>query len=191
MLALAREEAGRLHHPYVGTEYVLLGLLGEGEGVAATMLENLAAPLDDVREKIESMVKPGTSAPPGPNLPYTSRAKKVLELAMKEASSWPGKLRWSPPIISCLRCSRRVLMWRTPSLHRALQRTACAPRRNASSGDTRATSQAARSAPRGSMRLARVAGIKTATRAIANNSTGTPTNTSGSRASMPYSIVFI
>src|SRR3954447_14360585 len=84
-LAYAREEAARLDHDYVGTEHELLGLLREGEGVASVMLENLNAPLDDVRSRIESVIKRGKSGPTGPDLPYTSRAKKVLELAMSEA----------------------------------------------------------------------------------------------------------
>jgi ATP-dependent Clp protease ATP-binding subunit ClpC len=83
---MAREEAARLHHEYVGTEHILLGLIREGEGVAAAVLTNLNVDLDDIQQKIEETVKKGkaTSAP-GPDLPYTSRAKKVLELAMTEA----------------------------------------------------------------------------------------------------------
>jgi hypothetical protein len=86
VLAMAREEAARLHHEYVGTEHVLLALVGEGEGVAATALQNLGADLDDIREVVEEMVKKGQGTGwTGPDLPYTSRAKKVLELAMAEA----------------------------------------------------------------------------------------------------------
>lgn len=85
VLAIAREEAGRLRHEYVGTEHLLLGLLSEGQGVAATVLQNLNAELDAIRLKIETTVKWGRSAATGPDLPYTSRAKKVLELAMQEA----------------------------------------------------------------------------------------------------------
>jgi ATP-dependent Clp protease ATP-binding subunit ClpC len=86
VLQMAREEAARLHHEYVGTEHILLGLIREGEGVAAAVLTNLNVDLDDIQQKIEETVKKGkaTSAP-GPDLPYTSRAKKVLELAMTEA----------------------------------------------------------------------------------------------------------
>src|SRR5712672_2465853 len=86
VLAMAREEAARLHHEYVGTEHILLGLIREGEGVAAAVLQNLSVDLDEIQQKIEDTVKKGkAAAATGPDLPYTSRAKKVLELAMAEA----------------------------------------------------------------------------------------------------------
>src|ERR1700730_14825589 len=86
VLAMAREEAARLHHEYVCTEHILLGLIREGEGVAATVLQNLSVELDEIQQKIEETVKKGKAAQTtGPDLPYTSRAKKVLELAMSEA----------------------------------------------------------------------------------------------------------
>ncbi|MBA3889197.1 MAG: ATP-dependent Clp protease ATP-binding subunit [Gemmatimonadaceae bacterium] len=86
VLAMAREEAARLHHEYVGTEHILLGLIREGEGVAATVLQNLNVELEEIQQKIEETVKKGKAASAtGPDLPYTSRAKKVLELAMSEA----------------------------------------------------------------------------------------------------------
>jgi ATP-dependent Clp protease ATP-binding subunit ClpC len=86
VLAMAREEAARLHHEYVGTEHILLGLIREGEGVAAQVLQNLSVELDDIQQKIEETVKKGKAGQTtGPDLPYTSRAKKVLELAMAEA----------------------------------------------------------------------------------------------------------
>jgi len=85
ILAMAREEAARLHHEYVGTEHILLGLIREGEGVAATVLQNLNVELDEIQQKIEETVKKGKAAQTGRDLPYTSRAKKVLELAMTEA----------------------------------------------------------------------------------------------------------
>ena len=86
VLQMAREESARLHHEYVGTEHILLGLIREGEGVAAAVLTNLNVDLDDIQQKIEETVKKGkAAAAPGPDLPYTSRAKKVLELAMTEA----------------------------------------------------------------------------------------------------------
>ncbi len=86
VLAMAREEAARLHHEYVGTEHILLGLIREGEGVAAAVLQNLSVDLDEITLKIEETVKKGKAAQAtGPDLPYTSRAKKVLELAMAEA----------------------------------------------------------------------------------------------------------
>jgi len=87
VLALAREESVRFHHEYVGTEHILLGLIREGGGIAATVLQNLSVELDDIQQKIEGIVKKGASnVTGGPELPYTSRAKKVLELAMSEAA---------------------------------------------------------------------------------------------------------
>jgi ATP-dependent Clp protease ATP-binding subunit ClpC len=86
VLQMAREEAARLHHEYVGTEHILLGLIREGEGVAAAVLQNLNVDLEEIQQKIEETVKRGkAAAATGPDLPYTSRAKKVLELAMTEA----------------------------------------------------------------------------------------------------------
>ncbi|HVO34170.1 MAG TPA: Clp protease N-terminal domain-containing protein, partial [Gemmatimonadales bacterium] len=86
VLQMAREEAARLHHEYVGTEHILLGLIREGEGVAAAVLANLQVDLEEIQQKIEDTVKKGkAAAAAGPDLPYTSRAKKVLELAMSEA----------------------------------------------------------------------------------------------------------
>src|SRR3954464_10223297 len=86
VLQMAREEAARLHHEYVGTEHILLGHIREGEGVAAAVLTNLNVDLEDIQQKIEETVKKGkAAAAAGPDLPYTSRAKKVLELAMTEA----------------------------------------------------------------------------------------------------------
>ncbi|HEX3927585.1 MAG TPA: ATP-dependent Clp protease ATP-binding subunit [Gemmatimonadales bacterium] len=86
VLQMAREEAARLHHEYVGTEHILLGLIREGEGVAAAVLTNLGVELEEIQQKIEETVKKGkAAAAAGPELPYTSRAKKVLELAMMEA----------------------------------------------------------------------------------------------------------
>lgn len=86
VLAMAREEAEKLHHEYVGTEHLLLGLLREGEGVGATVLTNIDADLTRMRDQLLSTVRAGRAGgTAGPDLPYTSRAKKVLELAMSEA----------------------------------------------------------------------------------------------------------
>src|SRR2546426_124953 len=86
VLQMALEEAARLHHEYVGTEHILLGLIREGVGVAAAVLTNLNVDLEEIQQKIEETVKKGkAAAAAGPDLPYTSRAKKVLELAMSEA----------------------------------------------------------------------------------------------------------
>jgi len=85
VLQMAREEAARLHHEYVGTEHILLGLIREGMGVAAAVLTNLNVDLEEIQQKIEETVKKGRAAMvAGPDLPYTSRAKKVLEFAMSE-----------------------------------------------------------------------------------------------------------
>jgi ATP-dependent Clp protease ATP-binding subunit ClpC len=86
VLAMAREESARLHHEYVGTEHILLGLIREGEGVAVSVLQRLNVDLAGLRESVEKAVKPGrTGSYIGPDLPYTSRAKQVLELCMKHA----------------------------------------------------------------------------------------------------------
>ncbi len=85
VLAMARDEAIRLQHDYVGTEHVLLGLIREGEGVAAAVLTNLNADLDQIHEQIEESVRPGKATIALGELPYTTRAKKVLEFAMTEA----------------------------------------------------------------------------------------------------------
>lgn len=85
VLAMAREEAIRLQHDYVGTEHILLGLIREGEGVAAAVLSNLAVDLEQVHERVEESVRKGKATIALGELPYTSRAKKVLEFAMAEA----------------------------------------------------------------------------------------------------------
>ncbi len=85
VLAMAREEAVRLQHDYVGTEHILLGLIREGDGVAAEVLRSLAADLDDLLRLVEENIRPGKSTAAIGELPYTTRAKKVLEYAMAEA----------------------------------------------------------------------------------------------------------
>lgn len=86
VLSKAREEAARLHHEYVGTEHMLLGLLRRDEGVAITALRDLGIDLDRMRTNVEEVIRAGSAAAhTGPDLPYTSRAKYVLELAMKSA----------------------------------------------------------------------------------------------------------
>lgn len=85
-LARAREEASRLHHEYVGTEHLLLAIGHESEGISAAVLQNLGADRSAIIAKIQQTVKAGSERrQTGPDLPYTSRAKKVLELAMSEA----------------------------------------------------------------------------------------------------------
>jgi ATP-dependent Clp protease ATP-binding subunit ClpC len=82
---MAREEAVRLQHDYVGTEHILLGLIREGEGVAAAVLMNLNVDLDQIQERTEEQVRKGKAGATMGELPYTSRAKKVLEFAVAEA----------------------------------------------------------------------------------------------------------
>jgi len=85
VLVMAREEAMRLRHEYVGTEHLLLGLLREGEGSAIPILAHLDVEPAAVRKSLEAAAPPGGGTrPTSPDLPYTSRAKKVLELAMQE-----------------------------------------------------------------------------------------------------------
>jgi ATP-dependent Clp protease ATP-binding subunit ClpC len=81
---LAQEEARMLNHNYIGTEHILLGLIHEGEGVAAKSLESLEIRLEQVRAQVEEIIGPGQQAPSG-HIPFTPRAKKVLELSLREA----------------------------------------------------------------------------------------------------------
>jgi hypothetical protein len=81
---LAQDEARMLNHDWTGTGHLLLGLTGEGGGVAARALESLGISLDTVRQQVEEIIGQGEQAPPG-HVPFTPRAKKVLELAFREA----------------------------------------------------------------------------------------------------------
>ena len=81
---LAQEEARLLNHSYIGTEHILLGLIHEGEGVAAKALESLGISLEAVRSQVEEIIGQGGSSPSG-HIPFTPRAKKVLELSLREA----------------------------------------------------------------------------------------------------------
>ena len=83
-LTLAQEEAQRLNHNYIGTEHILLGLIHEGEGVAAKALESMGISLESVRQQVEEIIGQGQQAPSG-HIPFTPRAKKVLELSLREA----------------------------------------------------------------------------------------------------------
>jgi ATP-dependent Clp protease ATP-binding subunit ClpC len=85
VFALARDSAARLNHEYVGTEHLLLGLIREGDGVANAVLDNLKMDAGVIRQKIEDIVLPGKAPAGYHDLPYTSRAKKSIELAMAEA----------------------------------------------------------------------------------------------------------
>jgi ATP-dependent Clp protease ATP-binding subunit ClpA len=84
VVALAQEEARMLNHDYIGTEHILLGLIHEGDGVAARSLESLGISLDAVRQQVQEIIGRGQQAPSG-HIPFTPRAKKVLELSLREA----------------------------------------------------------------------------------------------------------
>jgi ATP-dependent Clp protease ATP-binding subunit ClpC len=84
VVVLAQEEARLLNHNYIGTEHLLLGLIHEGEGLAAKALESLGVSLEQVRSQVEEMIGVGTATPQG-HIPFTPRAKKVLELSLREA----------------------------------------------------------------------------------------------------------
>ncbi len=84
VVVLAQEEARMLNHNYIGTEHILLGLIHEGEGVAAKALESLNISLEAVRSQVEEIIGQGQAAPTG-HIPFTPRAKKVLELSLREA----------------------------------------------------------------------------------------------------------
>ena len=84
VVVLAQEEARSLNHNYIGTEHILLGLLNEGEGIAAKAMESLGIGLDSVRDEVVKIIGQGQQAPTG-HIPFTPRAKKVLELSLREA----------------------------------------------------------------------------------------------------------
>ena len=84
VVMLAQQEARMLNHNYIGTEHILLGLIHEGEGVAAKALESLGISLDAVRQQVEEIIGQGQQAPSG-HIPFTPRAKMVLELSLREA----------------------------------------------------------------------------------------------------------
>jgi ATP-dependent Clp protease ATP-binding subunit ClpC len=84
VVVLAQEEARMLNHNYIGTEHILLGLIHEGEGVAAKALESLGISLEGVRQQVEEIIGQGQQAP-SRHIPFTPRAKKVLELSLREA----------------------------------------------------------------------------------------------------------
>ncbi len=83
VVVLAQEEARMLNHNYIGTEHLLLGLMHEGEGVAAKALESLGISLEAVRQQVGEIIGQGQQAPSG-HIPFTPRAKKVLELSLRE-----------------------------------------------------------------------------------------------------------
>src|SRR6202162_112371 len=84
VVVLAQEEARMLNHNYIGTEHILLGLIHEGEGVAAKALESLGISLDAVRSQVEEIIGQGQASPTH-HIPFSPRAKKVMELSLREA----------------------------------------------------------------------------------------------------------
>jgi len=84
VVVLAQEEARMLDHDYIGTEHILLGLIREGDGYAARSLESLGISLDAVRQQVQEIIGRGQQAPSG-HIPFTPRAKKVLELSLRES----------------------------------------------------------------------------------------------------------
>jgi ATP-dependent Clp protease ATP-binding subunit ClpC len=87
VIILAKEEARRFNHDYIGTEHILLGLIREGEGVAAAVLQKIGVSLENIRLEIEKLVQPGPTTQIIGDIPFTPRAKKALELAAEEARS--------------------------------------------------------------------------------------------------------
>ncbi len=85
VIILAKEEAKRFNHDYIGTEHILLGLIKEGEGVAAAVLQNLGLSLETIRLEVEKLVQPGPPTVVSGDIPFTPKAKKVIELATDEA----------------------------------------------------------------------------------------------------------
>jgi ATP-dependent Clp protease ATP-binding subunit ClpC len=84
VVVLAQEEARMLNHSFIGTEHILIALIDEGDGVGAKALESLGISLDTVRQQVEEIIGQGQQAPSG-HIPFTPRAKKVLQLSLREA----------------------------------------------------------------------------------------------------------
>lgn len=84
-LARTRDEAARMHYEYIGTEHMLLGLISDPNSLAVAMLESQAITPDEIRTAVQEQAKPGRQQATGPDLPYSARAKRVLEEAMGEA----------------------------------------------------------------------------------------------------------
>ena len=88
VMQLAKQEAQRFNHEYIGTEHILLGLVKEGSGVAANVLKNLDVDLRKIRNEVEKIVQPGPDIVTMGRLPQTPRAKKVIEYSMQEARNF-------------------------------------------------------------------------------------------------------
>ena len=105
VVVLAQEEARLLDHNWIGTEHILLGLIHEGQGVAARTLSALGISLDATRQAVEEILGRGAQAPSG-HIPFTPRSKKVLELSLRKRSA--SAATTSAPSISCSPSSARV-----------------------------------------------------------------------------------
>ena len=108
VVVLAQEEARMLNHNYIGTEHLLLGLIHENEGVAAKALDSLGITLNGAREQVQDIIGPGQQAPSG-HIPFTPRAKKVLELSLREALQLGHNS--SAPSTSCWASSAQARAW--------------------------------------------------------------------------------
>lgn len=106
VLALARKEADRFNHHFVGTEHVLLGILRLGQGTAVTVLEKMGLDLESVRREVEKQIGSGPEEAPRGLIPYTPRVKKVLMLAVKESKRCITLI--SVLSISCLDCCAKA-----------------------------------------------------------------------------------
>ena len=91
VIVLAQEEARTLQHNYIGTEHLLLGLIREGDGVAAKALASKGVTLDDTRKQVEEMIGKGNATPNG-HIPFTPHAWQVLELSLREMHETPSSL---------------------------------------------------------------------------------------------------
>ena len=87
LMSCARQEAQKFNHEYIGTEHILLGLVQEGSGIAANVLKKMDIDLEEIRHEVEKIVKTGPSMITRGQIPFTPRAKTVLELSMEEASA--------------------------------------------------------------------------------------------------------
>jgi ATP-dependent Clp protease ATP-binding subunit ClpC len=111
VLALARKEADRFNHNYVGTEHLLLGLIKLGQGVAVNVLTKLGVDLDSVRLQVEQQTSGGPDTKMVGNIPYTPRVKKVLALASKEAKALNHSYPTWAPSTCCSACCAKVRAW--------------------------------------------------------------------------------
>ena len=116
VIVLAQEEARTLQHNYIGTEHLLLGLIREGDGVAAKALASKGVTLDDTRKQVEEMIGKGNATPNG-HIPFTPHARQVLELSLREALQLGHSYIGTEHIPVMARATARVI-WPTPVAYR-------------------------------------------------------------------------